>query len=139
MKRNGTKRNETKRNAVQRNRLRAYILLVTSRASFANKRCITRLVESKEKMLRSPTGKTSQISNDWQPTSLMLNKTDMKGVEEKRKQNRLCKSKFFQEHKPQTKEDFQCPVQYLDNIGPVMGQSDWGILVTGHLNLSIVL
>ena len=28
----------------------------------------------------------------------------------------------------------QCPVQYLENIGPVTEQSDWLILVIGPLN-----
>ena len=28
----------------------------------------------------------------------------------------------------------QCPVQYLENIGPAMEQSDWLILVIGPLN-----
>jgi hypothetical protein len=27
----------------------------------------------------------------------------------------------------------QCPVQYLENIGPAMEQSDWSILVIGPL------
>ena len=29
----------------------------------------------------------------------------------------------------------QCPVQYLENIGPATEQSDWLILVIGPLNL----
>ena len=50
-------------------------------------------------------------------------------------------SKYFQKKKKQHYREIfewdrsgQCPVQYLENIGPATEQSDWLILVIGPLN-----
>ena len=132
-------------------RPKADTLPVRSRTGLVNKRFITRL-----KML----GKNATIT-DWKNTSkikrailiesrpgiylhLMLHKTKGKESWKKKKKNLLCESKFFQKRKPQDyrkssrvivqDRSRQCPVQYLENIGPAMEQSNWLILFIGLLN-----
>jgi len=70
----------------------------------------------------------------------MLNKTEGKESWKKEKSIFYGKASSFRNvnHKTTRKimrdHSGQCPFQYLENIGPAMGQSDWLILVIGPLN-----
>ena len=118
-------------------RPRADILPVRSRASLVNKRFITRH-EEKPKPINFK--RAIFIYGKLNVNSRLTFSKRRKTKLEENKNNILCGVNTFRQKKVKLREIFvrdhsgQCPVQYLENIGPTTEQPDWLILILGPLN-----